>query len=175
MFAGTSQKWQSSFSTVCRLRFRVTSTLNRNPESPRSLLNPHNCPEHAIPNAYDGDIVLNGVILDQFGERHERVLALGLLRITQRAKRADRSGLRLHGERVDLVGQLRSHCGAPRTHQVNGVASTERKDGPHLVQRVHGARGIVRVCEHQELHFAAIRFGFLIGFFQNRIRDNVTR
>lgn len=48
MFAGTSQKWHSSFSTVCRLRFLVTSTLNRNPERPRSLLNPHSYREQSV-------------------------------------------------------------------------------------------------------------------------------
>lgn len=53
------------------------------------------------------------------------------------------------------------------------VATAEREDGPHLVERVDGARGIVRVCKHQQLHFPTVRHGLLIGFFEDRVRDDV--
>lgn len=53
------------------------------------------------------------------------------------------------------------------------MATAEREDGPHLVERVDGARGIVRVCKHQQLHFPTVRHGLLIGFFEDRVRNDV--
>ena len=64
-------------------------------------------PRTERPTAYDGDVVLHGVVLEQLGERHERVLALRFLLRIRRERRRNRGGFGLDGERVDLVGELR--------------------------------------------------------------------
>ena len=60
-----------------------------------------------------------------------------------------------------------------KANEMDVVLATEAKNHAHLLLRVHSARGIVGVGEHEHLHLLATVFRLLEGRLQNRLRDHV--